>query len=71
MFPIIPILALLAIVGGGTTLLWYDELSREEKERANRLTNQYAADLFGKTAKELSKSQADRVQALVRSHFNN
>jgi hypothetical protein len=71
MFPIIPILALLAIVGGGTTLLWYEELSREEKERANRLANHYAAELFDKTVKELTKSEANRVNSLVRSHFNN
>lgn len=71
MFPFIPIAALLAVVGGGATLLWYDELTREEKELANRLANQYAGELFGKTVKELTKSQANAVQSLVRSHFNN
>jgi hypothetical protein len=70
-FPLIPILALAAIFGGGASLLWYDSLTREEKERANRLTTKYAAELFGKTVKELSESQASRVHDLVRKHFDN
>ncbi|QJW95410.1 hypothetical protein [Frigoriglobus tundricola] len=71
MFPIIPILALIAICGGGATLMWYDALTREEKERANRLTTSYAAEHFGKAVKDLTQSQASRVQALVRAHFEN
>jgi len=71
MFPIIPILALFAIFGGGATLLWYDKLSKEEKEEANRLTNQYAANLFDKTAEQLTKTEAKRVHALVKNHFDN
>jgi hypothetical protein len=71
MFPIIPILALFAIIGGGATLVWYEDLSRDEKERADRLANQYASELFGKAVKELTKSQADSVHSMVRRHFNN
>ena len=71
MFPIIPILALFAIGGGGATLVWYDSLTREEKARANRLTTDYASELFGKSVKELTRAEASRVHALVRGHFVN
>jgi hypothetical protein len=71
MFPIIPILALIAIGGGGATLVWYDTLSREEKAEANRLANKYAADLFGKSVEQLTQSQAARVHRLVQGHFGN
>jgi hypothetical protein len=70
-FPLIPIMAVLAIVGGGVTILWYDNLSQQDKDRANRLTTEYAAQLFDTTVKELSESQASLVHALVRSHFVN
>ncbi len=71
MFPIVPILGLLAIIGGGATLLWYDNLSQQEKDRANRLTAQYANQLFGKSVKELTSAEASRIHALVRGHFVN
>lgn len=71
MFPIVPILALIAIFGGGATLLWYDNLSQQEKDRANRLTMQYAKELFGKTVNELTSAEASRIHALVRGHFVN
>jgi hypothetical protein len=71
MFPIVPLLSLLAIFGGGATLLWYDNLSQPEKDRANRLTTQYANQLFGKTVQELTSAEASRVHNLVRRHFVN
>ena len=53
-FPIIPIIALVAILGGGATLGWYSRLTDEEKD----LVNELALELFEKTAKELNKSQS-------------
>lgn len=71
MFPIIPLLALIAICGGGATLIWYDRLSKEEQEEADRLACGYARQLYGKSLKELTTEQAQRVNQLTYRHFNN
>jgi hypothetical protein len=71
MFPLIPLLALGAILGGGYTLYWYSRLSREERERADRLAADYARDLFGKTLSQLTEAEAKRVHELTRRHFVN
>ena len=60
-FPIIPILALVAILGGGATLGWYSRLTDEEKD----LVNELALELFEKTVQQLNKSQSK----LLRSKF--
>ena len=69
MLPLIPFLALLAIGTGTATLFWYEDLTREQKEEANRLTTKYARELYGKTVKQLSEQQANRVQTLVRTEI--
>ncbi|HYV37939.1 MAG TPA: hypothetical protein VE988_19800 [Gemmataceae bacterium] len=71
MFPLIPLLAILAMVGGGATLAWYSELSKEEKEEADRIACGYAADLYQKGLKELTKAEAAHVSRLTASHFKN
>jgi len=71
MIPLIPILAGLALVGGGATLLWYDSLSKEDKARADRLTADYAAALFEKTVSQLTQSEARAVHDRVKAHFMN
>jgi hypothetical protein len=60
-FPIIPIFALVAILGGGATLGWYSRLTDEEKD----LVNELALELFEKTVQQLNKSQSK----LLRSKF--
>ncbi len=69
MFPIIPLLALLAIFGGGATLVWYDRLSKEEQERADRIACDYAKQVFNKSMEDLSKEQAKHVAMLTQRHF--
>jgi hypothetical protein len=71
MFPLIPLLALFAIVGGGVTLVWYEELSKPQQEEADRIACGYAKDIFGKTMKELTKAEADKVAMLTKQHFVN
>lgn len=68
-FPIIPLLALAAILGGGFTLVWYDELSKEQKEEADRIAAQYARQLYGKSVKELTRAQGSHVVSLTKQHF--
>jgi uncharacterized BrkB/YihY/UPF0761 family membrane protein len=53
-FPLIPILAVVAIIGGGGTLAWYSTLDDEERDFANEL----AFELFEKTVEELNRGQS-------------
>jgi hypothetical protein len=71
MFPLIPLLAIAAMLGGGATLLWYDKLSKQEQEEADRIACGYAKELFGKTMKELTRTEANRVAMLTKRHFVN
>ncbi len=71
MFPVIPLLAVFAIFGGGAALLWYDRLSPQEKQKADRIACDYARDVFGKGMKELTKAEANHVAMLTKRHFAN
>jgi hypothetical protein len=69
MFPLIPLLALIAIFGGGATLLWYEQLSKEQKQAADRLAAHYAKQVYSKAIDELTKDQANHVARLTKQHF--
>jgi hypothetical protein len=68
-FPLIPILAVIAILGGGATLVWYDTLSDDEKNHANDWAAHYAEQLYHKTVAELTREEAQVVHRLTRGHF--
>lgn len=70
MFPVVPVLCVLALVGGSGGLAWYHGLSKEEQEVANRLTAEYALRLYGKSVQQLSQHEANRVHSLVQAHLN-
>ena len=53
-FPLLPILAIVAILGGGSSLAWYSTLDDEEKDEVNAL----AISLFNETAEQLSRGQS-------------
>jgi hypothetical protein len=65
------LLALVAILGGGAALLWYDQLSKEEQQKADRIAGGYARDIFAKTTEQLNNAEADHVAMLTRRHFAN
>lgn len=58
MFPLIPILAIAAIVGGIATLSWYTSLSRKEQEQADALAMKW----FGKRFQELAEYQQTKIK---------
>jgi hypothetical protein len=69
MFPIIRLLAIIAVVGGSGTLIWYQKLSKEEQQAADRIAMNYARQLYGKAVNELTKDQASYVASLTKQHF--
>jgi hypothetical protein len=71
MFPLIPLLAIFAIVGGGATLVWYDRLSKEEKQKADRIACDYAKEVFNKSLEDLTNEEAKHVAMLTKRHFVN
>lgn len=58
MFPIIPLLAFAGIVGGVAVLVWYNDLSQQEKVAANRK----AMQMFGKAFHALAEHQQEQVR---------
>jgi len=71
MFPLIPLFAVFAIVGGGVTLVWYEQLSEAERQEADRIAADYARGVFDKSVKELTKAEAAHVASLTERHFAN
>jgi Tfp pilus assembly protein PilE len=58
MLPIIPILAIAAIIGGVATLSWYSSLSRAEQNQANSMAMRW----FGKRFEELAEHQQKQIR---------
>jgi hypothetical protein len=56
--PVIPIVALLAIVGGSASLCWYYSMDSEEQDLANEL----AIELFQKTVEQLNRGQSKTLK---------
>lgn len=62
MFPIIPILAIVAIFGGVATLKWYSDLTQNDKNRANAL----ALKWFGKQFHQLAQNQQRKIEEAMK-----
>lgn len=60
-FPIIPVLALLGIVGGVSTLAWYSNQSREDQKKADRLALQW----FGRKFQQLTAQQQEKIRERI------
>lgn len=69
MFPLIPVVAVLGILAGAGGLAWYEALSTEEKENADRLASEFAWNVYDSSVKNLTQAQADNVASMVRRHL--
>ena len=69
-FPLIPLMAIAAILGGTGALAWYSRLSQEEKDEADRKANEYARQLFNKALDELTARQATQVHERVKRELS-
>lgn len=70
-FPIVPLLAVTAIIGGAYTRRWYNSLSKEEQEKADARTGELAWKWFRRPLDELNPEQASEVVKETRRDFTN
>lgn len=70
MFPIIPLMALFSILGGGFTLNWYYKLPKNEQEKVGLQANELALKLFKKKLDELNSYEAKIVAAKTQQQLN-
>ncbi|MCY4389540.1 MAG: hypothetical protein OXC18_20785 [Desulfurellaceae bacterium] len=66
-FPIIPLAAVAAIVGGAGVLKWYFDLSPEEQRKKDEQGNTLAMELFGKALDRLGKPEALKLIQSLKS----
>ena len=69
MLPVIGLLGTAFAALGTYLLLWYETLSREEREEADRLACEYAKQLYNLKLNQLSHSQKSIINDLVKRHF--
>lgn len=69
MLPLLPLVFGTAFVGGAVGLGWYWSLSEEKRLEVDRLTNNFAWDLYRKAVANLTQAEADRVAGLVSKHL--
>ena len=70
MLPLIPILCGLALVGGAGGLAWYQSLSKEEQDEADKHAKEIAWNLYQKSVKNLARDQAENVAAMVKRRMS-
>lgn len=70
-FPLVPILAVIAIAGGASTAIWYYRLSEEDREKADERAIELAKELFNKTIEELTKKEAKQIRDQVKDESAN
>ena len=69
MFPVVGVFGAIAAALGLYTMYWYENLSKEEKDRADQLAKQYAMSLYNTGLDKLTSDQLARVNTLVKGHF--
>lgn len=62
-------LSALAAALGLYGLYWYENLTKEEKAKADQLAVQYAKTMYNKALNQLTSAQLDIVQDLVKTRL--
>ena len=66
---LIPLLGLIGLFGGASSLVWYARLSTDDKQRADKIAEDYANELYEKARAHLTQSEAHHVNTLTKRHF--
>lgn len=69
MFPVIGLLGTAFAALGTYVLIWYENLSREEREEADRLACDYAMQIYNRKLSQLSHPEKIFINDLVKQHF--
>lgn len=69
MFPIFPLVSAILVATGGVGLYWYDCMSRDEREKADRMAAELALELYETSVRNLTREQANHVAAVVRQRM--
>ncbi len=68
-FPVVGIATTILAAFGLYGLYWYENLSKEDKAKADSLAADYASQIYGKGLSALTSAQLSHVQGLVKGHF--
>lgn len=69
MFPVVGLLGTAFAALGTYLLVWYENLSREEKADADRLACEYAMQVYNRKLTQLSHPEKVYINELVKNHF--
>ncbi len=69
MLPVIGLLGTAFAALGTYLLVWYHDLTKEEREEADRLACEYAMQVYNLKLNQLSHSQKSIINDLVKRHF--
>ena len=69
MFPVVGLIGTAFAALGSYLLLWYTELGKAEREKADRLACDYAMRFYNRGLHQLSHPEKAIINALVKTHF--
>jgi hypothetical protein len=69
MLPVIGMLGAACAALGSYVLVWYHDLSRAEREEADRLACEFAVQRYNRKLDQLSLTEKACVADMVRRHF--
>ena len=70
MIPLIRILCAVGVIAGVGGLVWYDSMSDNEKQKADRIARQLAVRLYRQSVENVTPEQATKIETIVRERMS-
>ena len=67
--PVIGLLGSTFVALGVYLLAWYHDLTKDEREEADRIACEYARQLYNRRLDQLTHPEKSRINDLVKNHF--
>lgn len=67
--PLIGLLGTAFAALGGYVLIWYHDLTKAEREEADRIACDYAMQLYNRKLDQLTHPEKSVIHDLVKNHF--